>query len=272
MENFQLQVFLKIMGIGSASGLLFQNQSLFIISDNSTYLYEYQLKNNSLQKHPLVDNPQENIIKKEKLDFEVLAHKKNKLHIFGSGSKKNRNKILKFNLENQKTKSKDASKLYEKFIKKAAINEDELNIEGCVFHENYTYFFQRGNGSQAKNGIFVVKNKKKVKLFQNIELPLVQNIEASFTDAVLVGDKIYFLAAVENSNSTYNDGEILGTFLGIIAIENLVLEKTILISNHQKFEGITLFNQSNDALEFLLCEDADSTVLESQIYKLTVLQ
>lgn len=270
MENFQLQLFLKILGIGSASGILYLNQSLFIISDNSTYLYEYKIENDTLQKHTLVENPQENIPKKEKLDFEVLAQKNNKLHILGSGSKEKRNKKIKYNIENQKVKSKDISKLYQKCIKKANINEEDLNIEGCVIHQHITLFFQRGNGAQGKNGIFIIENKRKVKDFVSIKLPKIQNIEATFTDAILVDDKIYFLAAVENSNSTYNDGEILGTFLGILDFKKLELEKTILISEKNKFEGIAFYQQSNSELEFLVCEDADNEVLESLIYKIVL--
>ena len=79
MEKFQLQVFLNIIGIGSASGLLFHNDSLFIISDNSSYLYEYQINKKELTKIALNTNPEENIPKKEKLDFESITKNENKL-------------------------------------------------------------------------------------------------------------------------------------------------------------------------------------------------
>ncbi len=35
-----------------------------------------------------------------------------------------------------------------------------------------------------------------------------------FTDAILVEDKIYFLATAEDTTSTYDDGEILGSIIG----------------------------------------------------------
>ena len=60
MEQLQLQLFLQIIGIGSASGLLFKDNSLFLISDNSTYLYEYNLDSNELNKIALVEKPEEN--------------------------------------------------------------------------------------------------------------------------------------------------------------------------------------------------------------------
>ena len=81
MEKFQLQIFLNIIGIGSASGILFHNNSLFIISDNSSYLYEYAINTEELHKIALVENPKENIAKKEKYDFESITKNGNKLDV-----------------------------------------------------------------------------------------------------------------------------------------------------------------------------------------------
>ena len=50
MEKFQLTAFLKILGIGAASGIVYTNNSLFVVSDNSGFLYQYQLQNNQLSK------------------------------------------------------------------------------------------------------------------------------------------------------------------------------------------------------------------------------
>ena len=50
MENFQLSLFLKIIGIGSASGLVYQNDTLYVISDSSSYLYEYKIPEEKLNK------------------------------------------------------------------------------------------------------------------------------------------------------------------------------------------------------------------------------
>ena len=86
MEKFQLSVLFKIIGIGSASGILYHNDLLYVISDNSTYLYEYNIPNEKLNKIPLVDYPQQNIPKKDKPDFESISFLENKLYILGSGS------------------------------------------------------------------------------------------------------------------------------------------------------------------------------------------
>ena len=41
MKNYVLTEFEHIKGIGSASGLIYYQNVLFIISDNSTFLYQY---------------------------------------------------------------------------------------------------------------------------------------------------------------------------------------------------------------------------------------
>ena len=48
------------------------------------------------------------------------------------------------------------------------------------------------------------------------------------------------------------------------------LKKVVTISDTHKFEGLTLYKNSNKTIEFLLCEDQDNDILESQIYKLTL--
>lgn len=270
MNNFQLQVYLHILGIGSASGLLYHDNSLFIISDNSSFLYEYHLENNSLEKHPLNEKPQENILKKDKPDFESITKKGNKIIILGSGSTENRNKIISYHLLQKKIINSDFKIPFETLKKSASLSDDELNIEGFVVLFDKTLFFQRGNSSKAQNGIFIYNENDYSTVFKPIILPKINNIEATFTDAVLVNDKIYILASVENTNSTYEDGEILGTFLGKLNAVDFSLENTVLLSTKNKFEGITLLQQTETEIEFLLCEDNDTSIQESTIYKLKI--
>lgn len=271
MEKIQLLVFLAIKGIGSASGIVYHNDSLYIISDNSSYLYQYQLPTQKLNKIAMVENPQENIPKKEKLDFEAITLKGKKLHLFGSGSTENRNQTFSYHLENKKIKTKDLQPLYQKIKETLSIKDDELNIEGAITFGENLLLFQRGNGANSKNGIIIIKDNDAAKIsFHPIILPKIKNIETTFTDAILVKDKIYFLAAAEDTTSTYLDGEVAGSILGKIDLNTLTLENTIQISDKHKFEGLTFFNQSKDTLEFLLCEDNDTEELKTTIYKLNL--
>ena len=271
MEKIELLVFLTLKGIGSASGIVSYDDSLFIISDNSSYLYEYQQKDSKLNKIALIENPSENTPKKEKLDLESITLKGKELHLFGSGSTEKRNKTISYHLENKKVEQKDISSLYNDIKTKLHISSDELNIEGALFQGKNLLLFQRGNGAASKNGIIKVSNfnDDNYRLdFVAMQLPKVKNVEFTFTDAILVKDKIYFLAAAEDTNSTYNDGEVLGSIIGIIDSKSFKLEKTIQISDKHKFEGLTLYKSSKKTLEFLLCEDNDTEELKTTIYKL----
>ena len=272
MEKFQLALLLKIAGIGSASGLLYQNNKLYIISDNSNYLYEYKISEEKLNKIALTENPQENIPKKEKPDFEAISNKDNEIVILGSGSTENRNKIIQYKPSSKKIKTKDYTEMYKLIKSQLSIADEELNIEGLIITDKTIYFFQRGNGESGKNGIIYADDDATTFNFKFIpfDLPKIKNVAPTFTDAILVDDKIYFLAAAENTTSSYLDGEVLGTIIGRIDLKTLALEKTIQIADNHKFEGLTLYKKTETNLEFLLCEDNDTEVLKSDIYRLVI--
>jgi hypothetical protein len=272
MQNIQLEKFFKIIGIGSASGLIYIDNSLFIISDNSSFLYEYQLAKSQLSKIKLVNNTQENIPKKDKFDFESIALKGDELHILASGSTSKREKRITYNLETKEVQDISLSKLYQNLKQSAAISDDELNIEGALFCGENWLLFQRGNGANSRNGIFKIKSLEKEPNaeFIKVSLPKIKHIETSFTDAILVDDKIYFLATAEDTTSTYDDGEILGSIIGRMNRDTFEIEFTYKISDNHKFEGVTLYHKSETQIQFLICEDNDTALLETNIYKLTL--
>ena len=272
MKLFSIELFCKIIGIGSASGLVYIENSLFIISDNSSFLYQYHIQENQLSKIKLFEDGQENIPKKDKFDFESIALKGKKLHLLGSGSTSKREKRITYNLETKQIVKKDLSKLYKNIKQSASISDDELNIEGALFDNEKWLLFQRGNGANSRNGIVKTKSLKKechTELVE-VQLPKIKHIETSFTDAILVEDKIYFLTTAEDCNSTYDDGEILGSMIGRMDSKTFEIEFTQKISDSHKFEGLTFFNKTDTEIQFLICQDNDSELLETTIYKLTL--
>lgn len=270
MEKIQLLTFLTIQGIGAASGIVFHNNSLFIVSDNSGYLFEQKIDSPELVKHALVENKAITIEKKRKPDFEAITLKENELHIFGSGSTNNRNKKVVYNIDSKQITEFDYSETYSELKKMAHFTDEDLNIEGALFHQDHLYLFQRGNGLTAKNGIFKIANRNGnfEYSFYPITLPKIKHVETSFTDAILIDNKFYFLAAAEDTVSTYEDGEVLGTIMGIMNSNTFEIEKTIQLSPTHKLEGLTLFEKTDKELTFLLCEDNDTEDLNATIYKL----
>ena len=176
MQKLQLDVLFQIFGIGAASGLVYNNDALFIIADNSTFLYEYKIHEKELYNIKLSQNSQQNIVKKEKPDFESISIKDNKLYMFGSGSTNQRMKCFTYDLKSKKIVKKDISALYYKLKKIAAIGDEDFNIEGAYFYNKNWYLLQRGNGANAKNGIFIVARQNNKTKFVPVLLPKINQV------------------------------------------------------------------------------------------------
>lgn len=271
MENFQLQLLLKIIGLGSASGLLYSNNILLAIGDNSSFLYEYNFTNKQLQKHPIVENATENIIKKLKPDFEAITQFENNIYIFGSGSTQNRNIMVQLDARTKKPiATNDLSALYQTMQSFGEIKPDDFNLEGAIYDGTNWYLFNRGNGKNSKNAIFTIGGNNLTDdfsvIYNKIKLPKIKGIETTFTDAVWVNNKIYFLATAEDTQSTYDDGEVVGSIIGSINPETMKVEFTKKITKTAKLEGITVYEKLSTSITFLLCEDNDTEVQESNFY------
>lgn len=306
MPDFQLSPRFEIQGVGAASGLVYQQDRLWLISDSSSFLYDYQLATQTLDKHALVTQAADHIEKKNKFDLEAICQKDQQLYIFGSGSTSKRQTLFCYDLSNldrpeHAVKQLDLSRLYQQFRTIAQLADDELNIEGVVYQTHPSQsaarwiFLQRGNGASANNGLFVLSDatlKAFLPLemsseslqaasepalalsanitFYAVKLPAISQVESGFTDAYLWQDKLYFLAAAEDTTSTYLDGVVLGSLFGCIDLTNFALQWSLIISSKHKFEGLTLESHSAQQLKFLLCEDNDTAVLASIIYQLTI--
>ncbi|WP_316769001.1 DUF6929 family protein [Pedobacter frigiditerrae] len=274
--NKELQVYATIKGIGSASGLLLKGNLLYVIGDNSAYLYEYNIKSKALNKIELLKGLKvlENIPKAKKRDFEALCNFKNTLYVLGSGSTPNRNLMITYHLDTKNVVQQDLSSLYAKVKSSCGIDDDNLNIEGAIFDGLNWFLFNRGNGNAKKNGVIKIYGSDLTKVtkieFSSIVLLKTDQKLVSFTDAVFYKNQIYFIAAAEDTKSTYHDGEILGSYLGSLNAETLSLNFIKQISANQKFEGISFFKENTSNLEFLLCEDRDTENLETVIYKLVI--
>ena len=275
MEKFTLELLFQIIGIGSASGLIYKDNSLLIIGDNSGFLYEYIMDSKDLKRHPLLENPTENTLKKDKADFEAITHFGDSLYVFGSGSTEKRNKMIQVNSTDKKIiATNDLADLYVVMQNFGAIKPEDFNIEGAIYNGESWFLLNRGNGSSNKNVLFTIEGKNLTNDFTILsnayKLPKIKGVRSSFTDAILVDNSIYFLATAEDTESTYDDGEVLGSLIGRINLKTMKIDFTQKISSTHKFEGLTLYANSKEKIEFLLCEDKDTEALETDIYKLTL--
>ena len=275
MNKLKLELLFQIIGIGSASGLVYKDNALWIIGDDSDFLYEYHIDSKEINRYPLIENMSENILKKDKPDFEAITLLGEDLYIFGSGSTEKRNKMIQVNAATKKIiASNEIANLYRVIQSFGKIKSEDFNLEGAIYNGKSWYLFNRGNGISNKNIVFTIKGENLTDQFtilsNDYKLPKIIGVRTSFTDAILVDNTIYFLATAEDTVSTYEDGEVLGSIIGNIDLKTMKINFTKKISDTQKFEGLTLYSNSKEKIEFLLCEDKDTDVLQTEIYKLTL--
>ncbi|SMG47398.1 DUF6929 family protein [Sphingobacterium psychroaquaticum] len=272
MKDLILEILLTIKGIGAASGLLYTNNTVHIISDNSNYLYSYTLTDHALQKRPLLEAPvMENIAKKDKADFEAISQKENRFYIFGSGSTLKRTSLATTDLSSEKAIVLNVTPLYQQLQKDFQVEQADFNIEGALPYAGSWWLFNRGNGPQQQNGVFIVNTDfTEGTAFYPITLPKINNVATGFTDAILHEGLIYFMAAAEDVASNYLDGEVKGTLVGCLDPQDKSVVWTKTISNHHKFEGLTYYESTPNHISFLLCEDSDDDTGETKVYKLSI--
>lgn len=215
----------------------------------------------------------EQVKKQQKMDLEAITEHKGRYHLFSSGSTPNRNRMFDFDpTELSLISENNLADLCRQLQQTFDISEEDFNIEGAAFHNDTLLLFNRGNGPNEKNGIIKVPNREdeSSRSFTPIHFPKINGQTTGFTDATIVDGKIFFLAAAEGGQSSYDDGTIGGSQIGIIDLNSLTLEQTETISLEYKFEGITLYQENSNEYIFLLCDDPDNDNNESTIYQLKV--
>lgn len=260
-----LTAYVTVKMPGGASAICCSGPVVWLLSDRAAYLY--QCVGNTVVKMPLFAHPEERLPKSVKPDFESMALYGGQLYLFPSGSGKNRNTQIIFDPATTLLTRVDLLPFFNTLRQVSGMAESEFNIEGVILQPDRQLFFQRGNGPQKHNGIFLCEAGKTVR-YVPVPLPDVEGVPATFTDALLHQGRIYFLAAAENSASTYWDGEVTGTLLGIMDPETFEVLHTTTLPGQHKFEGISFFEESPETLTFLLCEDQDEAAEESTIYRL----
>ena len=284
---------LELKDVPSASGIEHGNGFYWIIGDNSPYLFQLDQNFNLLGKVTLekLDHAVDGVIPKlKKVDLEAILSMKWKvdsvLFLFGSGSKlPDRAAGWKINMHNPAIQERiDLLSFYELLMEETKLKENELNIEAAVELDGKIYLLNRG-----KNKLISIKTEHFIEFIEGqrddlkiktytIDLPKVDGIEAGFSGAAadLVNNRIVFTASVENTSDWINDGQVLGSFIGIIEIdqlENHYHPSTVLIAENEetlilKVESIALKYQEGNTYDCILVTDSDGG--KSELLELTI--
>lgn len=276
--QFSISNQVTLNGIPSGSGIVIANDSYYIIGDDSPTLFVLNKNLEVIQKILLQDTnlaDGKRIPKPLKADYEALELiDENELVVFGSGSKSpQRDVFIRVQIGDEpKTETYIITEFYS-YVKSLEIFSDsELNIEAVAYRDGVLYLFNR-----TKNVILFFPYDAFLKYIQgasplpsvqtrNITLPQLNGIEAGFSGAVALKhqSKILFTASVENTSNAYDDGEILGSFIGIMDItdglSNTVVECCrIPETKHKlKVESIAIDHEGDDGkAQLILITDDD---------------
>ncbi|QAA81072.1 hypothetical protein EI546_04720 [Aequorivita sp. H23M31] len=228
--------------VPSASGIVKWNDIFFLIGDDSPHLFKvdhnFKILGKTLIHSPKVQQG-EVIPKFHKPDFEAMEMvSDSEILIFGSGSKSpERDVCVLFDLIQSSYNEYYISNFYDYIRGMEIMQGYELDIEGLAISGDNLFLFNRGRNiifsfpysefiGYCKNGRdFPIP---KTSLFT---LPSINGLQAGFSGASSFPHLPYliFTAAVEDSPNAYDDGDILGSFIGVIELINDEIGNEILV-------------------------------------------
>jgi hypothetical protein len=262
------------LDVSAASGLVRVGDSLCVVADDELFLSIYDAdgaprKRVTLFKGELPEDHAER--KKEKPDLEALTLLPDgRLLAIGSGSKPNRMRgALIAPDDSWSVEPIDLAPLYRLLDTRI----EDLNIEGAAVVDGRLFLAQRGNGAAGIHALieldlahvldtlardFVV-SAGALRAIRNVELGKLAEGALGFTDLAPHPSRnvLVFAAAAEASASTYDDGEVTGSAVGVIDLEGGV-ERCIALSPCCKIEGLAVTEEAGrGALSLLMVADAD---------------
>ena len=277
----------KLSNIPSGSGIAKYAEGYYVISDDSPHLFLLNKEFDVVSKILISDTEHFNgdrIIKSEKADFETLEMIDDKeLVVFGSGSKiPQRDVFVRILLNDPVIVEKyDISKFYNHLRSLPIFENSELNIEATAFRDGQLYLFNRRKNIIIKVDyslyLAFIKGEAPIPDLEIYEffLPKIKGIEAGFSGATTLQNQptIVFTASVEDNINAYEDGEILGSFIGTIDISNNTISDRFdhceipIVNENFKVESVTIEEEiAVGKIKVVLITDDDqgsSSIIES---------
>lgn len=269
---------IKLNNLPSGSGITKVNKHYFAIGDDTPFLFKMNENfevEDKIELQNVTDFSGNRIAKSKKPDFEALEIiSENEMVIFGSGSKSpERDVFINIFIEDSvKVEYFQITQFYDKLKSLLVFVDSELNIEAVAFKNGRLFLFNRRKNVILNFDYHALKSHLKgsgdfphpeITVFN---LPKIKGIESGFTgaSAFVKQSKLVFTAAVEDTNNAYNDGEILGSFVGSIDLINEQVSSNLkycLIPSTTEFfkvESVTITAElSTSRIKALLITDDD---------------
>lgn len=281
--TIEKSVLLEYLPSGSAMAVV--QEKIFIAGDDSPFLFRLNSRFELLTKHLLLENfaGPDRIPKASKPDFESMAEEASPggtvLYIFGSGSKTpERDQMLYVPLlEPDRQQAYLLTSLYNRLAALQGGGRENLNLEGAFIYEEKLYLLNRA-GNQLVS-VFLKEFKEHLQGTRSADdlaltgtsyqLPGSSKVQAGFSGAcTLPGtSKIIFTATMEDTDNWFDDGEILGSYMGLLDLqqqsEGELLEAELLKTNEntplaEKIESVAFHGfYDNGDLKLLAVSDND---------------
>ena len=231
--------------ISAASGLVVHDNKIFVVSDDENFIGIYNFESKTGLKSVLFKEvlPEDKFLrKKQKGDFEALVHLPHlkKFLVVPSGSTLQRIRGALLFDNGDFSEEISFGPLYELLGEQIK----EINIEGGIAFDEELWLFQRGNGVENKNALIFLNladflsHRALHPRVLDVSLGHLHQVPLSFTDATKAEHLILFLAVAEDSQSTYLDGTVVGSILGLMNHSGEILD-TMVLETTSKPEGLS---------------------------------
>ena len=222
LELLQSKIF---DNIPSGSGIEKWQDKIYIIGDDSNFLYELNNNWDIINAIRLFDRPTDNnqrIIKQIKPDLDaVTLVPPSHLLAFGSGSLPEvRDVGILLNLASQD--ELEYLNFYDMYEMLRSITS-QVNIEGACNVDDKVILLNRGDNNHSNQLIITNWNRKQLNIEKQLDihfldLPQIENINTGFTGCVHLPetDVMIFCASAEDTSNGYDDGKIKGSLLGVM--------------------------------------------------------
>ena len=235
----------RLDDIASASGVEVVDGMIYILSDDSSFLYKIKHDLTLLDKIPLytstAKNP-EHIPKPDKVDLECMGqftiNGYKHLLLMGSGSKSpQRDKGFLVKLPTNYSRKHivweiDLTMLYALLRSHEGITlNGKINVEGLAFGTDKVYLLNRANPSGSQNVVLGFTKEEFIEYVQGhsdgvpfpsihpIFLPELSNVMMGFSGADFYDNHFWFTCAAEDTDNAYDDGVVKGCMMGLLTLK-----------------------------------------------------
>lgn len=289
--------------LSSGSGAVVNDGDIYVVGDDMQWLFVVNKGYQIIDNYSLSDSkmaPKGRIEKNNKPDYESMTklNYQGKLYYlaFGSGSKKvKREHGVLMSADDHSKQIFSLSPLYKSLYAASGMSgKQKINIEGLATSDDMAYIFNRGN--EGKNIVFSLKLDQMMDFITgknqslsslkavDIALPSIGGFEATLSGADYwpEGQSLVYSASVEGTDTAVGDGEVLGSFIGVLPIEKLAMNTTKLDLTHTakrvtsqqrplitKIESVAIDKSNQDGVQGFLVSDNDDGTSQFFSFSLT---